>query len=63
MLLKKKADLKKLSQAELQEELETVTRELDKFYTQSRDKLEKLSDKSKLRHQRARIITFLKSQA
>ncbi|HEY9885753.1 MAG TPA: hypothetical protein V6C96_00690 [Vampirovibrionales bacterium] len=60
-MLTTKNKLKEFSQIELEEELSKVELELDKFFTQVKHKIEKPREKSLLRRQRARIITFLKN--
>lgn len=55
----KKNELKDLSESELLDRLKDLTAELDKFYTLPKEKIEKPRMKSQLRHERARIMTFL----
>lgn len=55
----KNKELRKLSEQELIEKLNEVTDLLDKFYFLPKEKIEKPRLKSELRHQRARILTFL----
>jgi ribosomal protein L29 len=55
----KAAELRKLSQDDLLDKLKEVTEELNKFYSLPKEKIEKPREKSKLRHERARIMTLL----
>lgn len=55
----KSAELKSLSKDELLEKLEEVSLKLNLFYTLPKEKIEKPREKSQLRHDRARILTFI----
>jgi len=51
--------LKSLSKEELVKKLEEINSQLNAFFITPKDKIEKTRQKSNLRHERARIMTFL----